>query len=100
MMARRRCFALLLTTAFAVAAADSDLILHNGKIATLDPHNNFAQAISFKNGRISDIGTSAAVLRSERGSATKLIDLQGKTVLPGLADAHVHALEAGLSEWR
>jgi predicted amidohydrolase YtcJ len=83
-----------------IAAADSDLILHNGKIATLDALNTITQAIAFKNGRITAVGASADVLRSERGQHTRIVDLEGKTVLPGLIDAHVHALGAGLSELR
>ncbi len=83
-----------------LAAADSNLILHNGKIVTLDRANSIQSAIAFKNGRISAVGADAAVLKSERGAQTRVIDLHGKTVLPGLADAHVHALGAGLSEFR
>jgi predicted amidohydrolase YtcJ len=96
----RRSLILLATLANGVAAADSDLILHNGKIATLDSRNTVAQAVAFKDGRIAAIGASANVLRGERGRNTRVIDLQGKTVLPGLIDAHVHALGAGLSELR
>jgi predicted amidohydrolase YtcJ len=81
-------------------AADSDLILHNGKIATLDQRNDFVEAIAFKSGRIAALGSSAAILASERGPHTKVIDLLGKTVLPGLTDAHVHPLDAALSEAR
>ena len=96
---------LLLATATAALtgalfAADADLILHGGKIVTLDPAHPTAQAIAFKAGRIAAVGPTAAVLQAERGPKTRLIDLGGKMVLPGLIDAHVHALSAGLSEYR
>ncbi len=96
----RQCFILVIAIAGIMPAADSDLILHHGKIATLDARNTKVEAIAFKNGHITAIGSSADVLRTERGPGTRVIDLQGKTVLPGLIDAHVHALEAGLSELR
>lgn len=81
-------------------AADADLILHNGKIVTVDAKFSIVQAMAIRNGRIAALGTDEAVLRAERGPHTNVIDLAGKTVLPGLFDNHVHALEAGLSEAR
>ncbi len=91
---------IVLLLASPLLAADASLILHNGRIVTLDPANSIAQAIAFKDGRITAVGASRDVLAAERGAATRVIDLHGKTVLPGLADAHVHALGAGLSEFR
>jgi predicted amidohydrolase YtcJ len=80
-------------------AADADLILHNGKVVTVDPQFSIRQAVAIRGGKITAVGTDAAVLK-ERGAATRVVDLKGKTVLPGLIDSHVHALEAGLSEYR
>jgi predicted amidohydrolase YtcJ len=98
-MTLRLLFALLLGC-LPATAADADMILHNGKIVTVDSTFHVAEAVAFRNGRITAIGTSSAVLRAERTPRTRVIDLDGKTVLPGLIDAHVHALEAGLSELR
>lgn len=81
-------------------AADADLILHNGKILTADAKFSVVQAVAVKNGRITRTGTSADVLKAERGANTKVTDLAGKTVVPGLIDAHVHTLSAALSEFR
>jgi predicted amidohydrolase YtcJ len=81
-------------------AADADLILHNGKVVTVDAAFRVVESIAIKGGRITATGTSAAILRGERTPRTRVVDLGGKTVLPGLIDAHVHALEAGLSEFR
>jgi predicted amidohydrolase YtcJ len=92
----RAAFLLLAARAF---AADADLILHNGKVVTVDARFSIAQAVAMKGGRITAVGRDAEVLK-ERGAATRTIDLKGRTVLPGLFDSHVHALEAGLSEYR
>lgn len=81
-------------------AADADLILHNGKIVTVDAGFTIVQAVAVKGSRIAAAGTNEAVLKAERGAATRMIDLRGGTVLPGLFDSHVHALSAGLSEFR
>jgi predicted amidohydrolase YtcJ len=94
-----RCLVLLSWPAM-LAGANADLILHNGKIVTLDRGESVAQAVAFQNGRIAAVGTDRDVLARERGSRTRVIDLGGKMVLPGLCDAHVHTLEAGLSEFR
>ena len=84
----------------AAFGADADLILHHGKIVTVDSGFRIVEAISIKGGRITAVGTSANILGAERTSRTRVVDLGGKTVLPGLIDAHVHALEAGLSEFK
>jgi predicted amidohydrolase YtcJ len=93
---------MLRTPVFLLAAcafgADADLILHNGKIVTVDSRFSIAQAVAMKDGAITAVGRDADVLK-ERGANTRVIDLKGRTVLPGLFDSHVHALEAGLSEY-
>ncbi|MEK7406950.1 MAG: amidohydrolase, partial [Acidobacteriota bacterium] len=91
---------LSLLAAGLAAGADADLILHHGKIVTVDAKFSIRQAVAVKNGRITAVGESQAVLAAERGPRTKLIDLAGRTVLPGLIDSHVHPLEGGLSEFR
>jgi predicted amidohydrolase YtcJ len=96
----RREFFLSVLLCLPAPAADADLILHNAKIITVDTAFRVVEAIAIKSGRITATGTSADILRAERGPRTKVVDLGGKTVLPGLTDAHVHALEAGLSEYR
>lgn len=100
MPSTRRNLPNLLLIASLCYAADADLILHNGKIVTVDGAFSIQQAVAVKGGRISAVGNSAAILRSEQGTKTRVIDLKGRTVLPGLTDSHVHPLEAGLSEFR
>jgi predicted amidohydrolase YtcJ len=74
------------------AAPAADLILENGQFYT--PHG-FKEAIAVRNGLIDVVGTTDAV-RARRDAHTKVIDLQGATVLPGLHDMHVHPGGAGL----
>lgn len=67
----------------------ADLILHNGKIATFDQYESFSEAVAVKNGRFHLIGDSeTAFLLS--GPRTEVIDLAGRTVIPGLIDSHCH----------
>ncbi len=91
---------LALASAACTFGADADLILRGGKIVTADRTFSIAEAIAIKDGKITAVGRTADVLKRERGSNTNVVDLHGRTVLPGLIDAHVHALEGGLSEYR
>ncbi|MBI3665411.1 MAG: amidohydrolase [Acidobacteria bacterium] len=86
--------------AAALWAANADLILYNGKIVTVDEKFSIAQAVAIKGGKITAVGDTKAVLAAQRGPRTQRLDLKGRTVLPGLVDSHVHALSAGLSEFR
>ena len=95
-----RAFPALVFLCLPALAADADLILHNGKVVTVDAAFHIVEAIAVKNGRITATGTNAEILKDERTPRTRVVDLAGKTILPGLIDAHVHALEAGLSEYR
>ncbi len=95
-----RPIALIAALTASLAAADSDLILHHGKIVTVDSRFSIAQAVAIKANKIVAVGAGREILAAERGPHTRVIDLQGRTVLPGLIDSHVHALEAGLSEFR
>jgi hypothetical protein len=83
----------------ALMAADPDLILYNGKIVTVDPRFSIAQAVAVSGERVLAVGADEAIV-TMRAASTKMIDLHGRTVLPGLIDSHVHALEAALSEFR
>lgn len=73
-----------------------DLILFNGRVLTLDDTRPRAQALAVAGGRIVAVGDESE-LRALAGPATRLIDAQGGTVLPGLIDSHVHAF-AGSAE--
>ena len=75
----------------------ADVILHNGNVITVDNQFRVAQAIAIRGDRIVAVGTNDAVLR-HKAADTRLVDLGGKTVLPGLYDSHVHPTGAALSE--
>ena len=84
--------------AASLQAAEADLILHNGKVATVDERFSIHEAIAVADGRILQTGRSADVLE-RRGSRTEVLDLQGKLVLPGLMDSHAHSVGACLTEF-
>jgi len=67
----------------------ADLILSNGKIVTMDEKESIAEAVAVKYGRIIKVGSISDV-KDYIGSDTKVIDLKGKTVTPGLIDSHCH----------
>jgi predicted amidohydrolase YtcJ len=69
-------------------------IFHNGKIAT-NSKPYFAEAISVEDGRVSAIGENADILKLKTRDTT-VIDLRGKTVIPGLNDSHLHVIRGGL----
>ena len=78
-----------LVTADLAAAQTADLVVLNGKIFTADDVNSLAQAFAVKDGKFSAVGTSEAMLRLAV-PGTKVIDLKGRFVVPGLADGHFH----------
>ena len=71
------------------------LILFNGKIHTMERSQPLASAIVIEGDRIVAVGDDR--LRSLAGASTRLVDLGGRTVVPGLIDAHLHFLSYGLS---
>ena len=75
-------------------AGAADTILLNGKIVTYDAAP--AEALAVRDGRIAAIGRSADI-RALAGPGTRVIDLGGRTVIPGLIDSHIHAIRAGLT---
>ena len=73
-----------------------DLVLHNGRITTLDRATPNAQAIAIQDGLVRAIGSDANMVRLA-GSGTKSIDLKGRRVIPGLNDSHTHLIRGGLN---
>src|SRR5712691_12196961 len=78
------------------AAQEIDTILVNGKVVTVDPQSSIRSALAIREGRIAALGSDAAI-RKLAGPRTRTIDLQGRTVIPGLIDSHMHATRAALS---
>jgi hypothetical protein len=71
----------------------ADLILTNGLVYTADARRSLAEAVAVAGGRIVYVGSSRSI-EPWRGPDTRVIDLQGKMVLPGFHDAHIHAIGA------
>ncbi|MGQ9691565.1 MAG: amidohydrolase [Thermoproteota archaeon] len=76
------------------SAQQADVILENGNVVTINPLQPQAQAVAVKDGKIVAVGTKEEV-RKWIGENTRIIDLQGRTVVPGLIDTHVHMVEFG-----
>ena len=73
----------------------ADLIVHNAKV-TLENQGSFAEAFAVKDGNFYKIGTNEEILKL-KGDSTKVIDVLGKTIIPGLNDSHAHIIRAGLN---
>jgi predicted amidohydrolase YtcJ len=89
---------LLVLALFAAGAGPAgaqapDTLLVNGKIVTVDDRFTIAQALAIKGERILKVGTTAEV-EALRGPQTRVIDLAGRTVIPGLIDNHAHWVRA------
>ena len=80
----------------AAPACAADRLFVNGSFITLEASQPRASAMLVRDGRIAALGESAA-LRAAEPAQTEVIDLQGRTVIPGLVDSHIHAIRAGLS---
>lgn len=74
----------------------TDLILFNGRLTTLDPDTPAATAIAISDGKITTVGSDREVM-AQKSDTTKLINLGGKRVIPGLNDSHTHLIRGGLS---
>jgi predicted amidohydrolase YtcJ len=93
----------ILIVAFFICAAtahtqEATLILHHGRIVTVDSQFRVVDSVAIRGDRIVAVGTHEQVARLA-GPNTSHIDLDGKTVLPGLIDSHVHAAAASMYEF-
>jgi predicted amidohydrolase YtcJ len=81
--------------AWAQGGGNADLILRGGEIITVNDRQPQAEAVAIRNGVILAVGDDRAVMKL-KGSNTKVIDLGGKTLVPGFIDAHGHIFNAGV----
>lgn len=72
-----------------------DVILFNGSVYTVDKDRPHAQAIGIKGNKIALVGSDDEVL-AQRTDATKVYDMEGRSVIPGINDGHVHLLNHGI----
>ena len=102
-MSGRRLFSTLLILCLGAwpacrEARTPDLIIHHGKIITVDANFGIAEAIAIQGDRILATGSNHQIL-ALAGPQTRQIDLHGKAVLPGLIDSHLHAVGAAMYEF-
>jgi predicted amidohydrolase YtcJ len=76
-------------TIYRPAPNKADTVLINGKIVTVDKRNSIVPAMAIKGGKISAVGSTAGIKRLA-GTGSEIIDLAGKTVLPGIIESHNH----------
>lgn len=77
----------------------ASLILHNGQVLDMSPAGTVQQAVAVSGGRILAVGSNADILRYAE-PATHIIDVEGRTIMPGLIDAHAHMEREGLKTLR
>jgi predicted amidohydrolase YtcJ len=69
----------------------ADLVVRNGRIYTGDPRRPYAGAIAIRDGRILAVGDDYGMARHIT-QATRVVDVMGRRVIPGLIDAHMHVM--------
>lgn len=72
------------------------IILTNGRFITLDPSFPLAATVAIKDGKFVAVGSEKAIM-AYRGANTQVVDLKGRTVIPGLNDSHIHVIRGGLN---
>src|SRR5215472_8742122 len=77
----------------ASAQTPADIVLLNGKVITVDDRFTIAEALAIKGERILAVGSNAEV-EKHKGPLTRAVDLNHRTVIPGLIDNHAHYMRA------
>lgn len=80
------------------AKGNADTIFYGGPIVTVNAKNEEVQALAIQGGKIVGVGTKDAVTSEWQSSATKVIDLQGQTLMPGFVEPHVHIMVTSVFE--
>jgi len=104
-MIRRNASAILLFAAMFAPGSDAsaqtadvaptpEIIIHNARVATMNPDQPWAVAFIVKDGKFAAVGDNDAIL-AQRTPAATVIDAGGRTVIPGLNDSHLHATRGG-----
>lgn len=84
--------------ALVFAKGNADTIFYGGPIVTVNAKNEEVQALAIQNGKIVAVGSKDAVTKEWQASATKVIDLQGRTLMPGFVEPHVHIMVTAVFE--
>src|SRR5262245_6623588 len=85
------------TVAPALTARPADIVLRNGKIITVDRAFSIADSIAIAGDRVVAVGPNAA-MASVTSPTTRIVDLKGRAVIPGLVDSHAHMDREGLKD--
>lgn len=88
---------LIVQCAFVFAKSEADMIFYGGDIITMNKSQSTAEAVAVQGGKIIKVG-SLAKLKTLQGQDTKLINLNGQTLMPGLVEPHVHIIGTAFSE--
>ena len=92
------CIAFVFVVTGTAVARQAELIFNNGKILTVDENFSIVEALAVKGDRIIAVGSNADILKTRNGN-TRIIDLEGRMMLPGLIDSHMHPNQASVSEF-
>lgn len=79
-----------------ISVDSADSIYHHGKVYTVDANNSWAEAVAVTDGKIIAVGSNDEVLKLA-GASSKMIDLGGRMMMPGIHDTHIHPADAGIS---
>jgi len=79
----------------AAAVPTAEVVYQHGRVYTVDHAGTVAQALAISGGKITYVGTDAGA-KALLGKNTTVIDLGGRTVMPGLVDGHMHPVAAGI----
>ncbi len=88
---------ILIFTTKSSAQQKADLIIYNGKIATMIMEKEFREAVAITDGIIMAAGNSKQILADYKSSNTLVVDAKGNTVIPGLNDSKIHIIREGLN---
>src|ERR1051325_1980093 len=80
------------------STAQADIVFVNGKILTVNSHDDIAEALSVRHNRILRVGTRGYVEQTV-GRETKLVDLKGRTLIPGFVENHIHMTNSPQRLW-
>src|SRR5436190_21550159 len=80
--------------AISTSATPADSVYRNGYVYTVDAKDSVQQALAIRDGEIVYVGSNAG-LKSFIGKRTRVIDLHGAMLAPGLVDGHMHPLQGG-----
>src|SRR3954447_14755638 len=89
-------FFVAFTLTTSALAQPADLVLRGGRVITVDKEFRIAQAVAIRDGRFVAVGDNALMGRFVGGD-TRIVELGGRTVVPGLIDSHLHQLFAALN---